>query len=71
MEKEFRVHCVVNLQSMRMTATVLAESAEEAREKMVEMGSDYLNQDRLFDKLGRYDVYLESFEDIEIRQVGI
>ena len=71
MEKEFRVHCVVNLQSMRMTATVLAESEEEAREKMEYMGSDYLNQDKLLDDLARYDVYLESIEDMEIRQVGI
>ena len=71
MEKEFRVHCVVNLQSMRMTATVLAESEAAAREKMEYMGSDYLNQDKLLDDLARYDVYLESIEDIEIRQVGI
>jgi hypothetical protein len=71
MEKEFRVKCVALLQSTRMTCTILAESEEEALKKMEYMGSDYLNQDKLLDELARYDVYIESIEDIEIRQVGI
>jgi hypothetical protein len=71
MEKEFRVKCVALLQSVYMTCTILAESEEEARKKMENMGSDYLNQDKLLDELARYDVYIEDIEDIEIRQVGI
>ena len=72
MEKEFRVKCVAHILSMPMTGTILAESVEEAYEKMMNMPlHTYLNQDKLLDKLDALGVYLEDIEDIEINQVGI